>query len=173
MILVQHTTGRSAEIAVANLDGFLTPQKLLALPDKKMEELIYPAGFYHQKTQYIKNLMRWYVDQGTDLSTFDAMPTTTLRQELRAIRGVGEETADDMLLYIFERPVFVADVYARRLFARLGFKKYPSYQAMRQDFKAVTQGQTAHTCREWHAVIDEHGKRYRRHPDMDESWLQN
>lgn len=171
MILVQQTTGINAEKAVANLQPYLSVDQLLALPLDQLQALIRPAGFYRQKSHYIKELMQWFADQGADLNKFNDVKTGDLRQELLNIRGVGEETADDMLLYIFDRPVFIADTYARRLFNRVGMGPYHTYHQMQLDFAKVVENQSAQICREWHAVIDEHGKAVRRDQALDESWL--
>ncbi len=171
MILVQQTTGINAEKAVANLAPYLTVTGLSELDMDELQRLIRPAGFYRQKSNYIKTLIAWYVAHGANLAAFKSTPTPDLRRELLAIKGVGAETADDMLLYIFERPVFIADTYARRLFNRLGFGPYQTYHQMQQEFDTLAAQQSFATCREWHAVIDEHGKAYRRDEALDESWI--
>lgn len=171
MILVQQTTGINAEKAVANLYPYLTPQQLIEMPMDQLQELIRPAGFYRQKSQYIKELMNWFMARGGDFKVFENISTSDLRRELLDIKGVGEETADDMLLYIFHRPVFIADTYARRLFNRLGFGPYKTYHQMQLDFADIIPSHDDQECREWHAVIDEHGKAFRRNEQMDESWI--
>ena len=99
------------------------------------------------------------------------MPTETLRQNLLALKGVGQETADAMLLYLFDRKVFIADQYALRLFNRLGLSQAQSYTALRTECMPLMANISLKTAQEWHAVIDEHGKAFRRNPQLDESWL--
>ena len=115
--------------------------------------------------------MRWFADQGGDLSIFESVPTETLRQNLLELKGVGQETADAMLLYLFDRKVFIADQYALRLFKRLGLSQAQSYIALRTECMPLMANISLKTAQEWHAVIDEHGKAFRRNPQLDESWL--
>ncbi len=171
MILVQQTTGRNTEKVIARMMPFMTVAQLTAMPTDQLEQLIRPSGFYHQKTKAIRALLQWYQDHGGKLSALAAVPTPALRKSLLGIRGVGEETADDMLLYMFNRPVFVADNYARKLFARLGAGNYTTYTAMKRATAPLMTGVSAALAQDWHAVIDEHGKLMRRQADADESWL--
>ena len=123
------------------------------------------------KSTYIKHQMRWFADQGGDLSIFESVPTETLRQNLLELKGVGQETADAMLLYLFDRKVFIADQYALRLFNRLGLSQAQSYTVLRTECMPLMANISLKTAQEWHAVIDEHGKAFRRNPQLDESWL--
>jgi endonuclease III domain protein len=84
---------------------------------------------------------------------------------------VGQETADAMLLYIFGRKVFIADRYALRLFQRLGLSTAGDYTTLRAECMPLLDDVSLHTAQEWHAVIDEHGKAFRKKPQLDESWL--
>lgn len=170
MILIQQTTQLNAEKALANLAGKLDAATLHGISTEELQELIRPAGFYRQKSVYIKNLIEWFVAHGADIAAFAAVPTDELREELLSLKGIGQETADAMLLYIFERKVFIADRYAIRLFGRLGLGNYNSYRRMREECMPLVEGVSVKTCQEWHAVIDEHGKAFRR-GNIDESWL--
>ena len=165
MILIQQTTQENTEKALANLEGKLTVEPLTTL-----QEYIRPAGFYKQKSTYIKALIEWYVSHGASLQKFQAIPTEELRKELLSIKGVGEETADAMLLYIFERKVFIADQYAIRLLNRLNLSSAQTYKALREECMPLVAEIPLETCQEWHAVIDVHGKAYRR-GFTDEQWL--
>lgn len=172
MILIQQTTSENMGVALLNLEPYLTVADLLAMDIKKLEQLIRPAGFFRQKSQYIKELINWFVDHGAKLEKFSNWSTKDLRSELLSIKGVGPETADVMLLYIFERNVFIADTYAIRLFNRLGFGEYKTYAHLRKDFNYLTESIPHELCKEWHACIDEHGKAYRRSGNtLDESWF--
>lgn len=116
--------------------------------------------------------MHWFKSYGGNLDDFKDWSTWDLRKELLNIRGVGPETADVMLLYIFERNAFIADTYAIRLFNRLGFGPYTNYAHMHKEFNHLTEGIPHELCKEWHACIDEHGKAYRKSGNtLDESWL--
>jgi len=170
MILIQQTTQQNTEKALANLEGNLSVEALHAMPLTTLQEYIRPAGFYKQKSTYIKALIEWYVSHGASLQKFQAIPTEELRKELLSIKGVGEETADAMLLYIFERKVFIADQYAIRLLNRLNLSSAQTYKALREECMPLVAEISLETCQEWHAVIDVHGKAYRR-GFTDEQWL--
>ena len=170
MILIQQTTQENTEKALANLEGNLSVEALHAMELNILQEYIRPAGFYKQKSTYIKALMEWYVSHGASLQKFEAIPTEELRKELLSIKGVGEETADAMLLYIFERKVFIADQYAMRLLNRLNLSTAQTYKALREECMPLVAEIPLETCQEWHAVIDVHGKAYRK-GFTDEQWL--
>ena len=170
MILIQQTTQQNTEKALANLEGKLSVEALHAMELNTLQEYIRPAGFYKQKSTYIKALMEWYVSHGASLQKFEAIPTEELRKELLSIKGVGEETADAMLLYIFERKVFIADQYAIRLLNRLNLSTAQTYKALREECMPLVAEIPLETCQEWHAVIDVHGKAYRK-GFTDEQWL--
>mgnify|MGYP000948914434 CR=1 FL=1 len=171
MILIQQTTAQNAINALCQLEEILTLEQLLAVSDEELQRRIRPAGFYKQKRAYIKHQMRWFADQGGDLRAFEAVTTEILRQNLLELKGVGQETADAMLLYLFDRKVFIADQYALRLFNRLGLSQAQSYTALRTECMPLMANISLKTAQEWHAVIDEHGKAFRRNPQLDESWL--
>ena len=170
MILIQQTTQENTEKALANLEGKLSVEALHAMELNTLQEYIRPAGFYKQKSTYIKALMEWYVAHGASLQKFEAIPTEELRKELLSIKGVGEETADAMLLYIFERKVFIADQYAIRLLNRLNLSTAQTYKALREECMPLVAEIPLETCQEWHAVIDVHGKAYRK-GFTNEQWL--
>ena len=170
MILIQQTTQENTEKALANLEGKLSVEALHAMELNTLQEYIRPAGFYKQKSTYIKALIEWYVSHGASLQKFQAIPTEELRKELLSIKGVGEETADAMLLYIFERKVFIADQYAIRLLNRLNLSSAQTYKALREECMPLVAEIPLETCQEWHAVIDVHGKAYRK-GFTNEQWL--
>ena len=98
--------------------------------------------------------------------------TEDLRKQLLELKGIGPETADALLLYLFDRPVFISDEYARRLFRRLGFGNFDTYNDMHAVYGNVLEGLTLKQCQEIHAVIDEHGKAFGKSKgQLDESWL--
>lgn len=171
MILIQQTTQQNVDKALMNLDSYLTVRQLHELDEEVLQALIRPAGFYKQKSQYIKALMRWFVDHGERFDKFDEYTDKELRIELLSIKGVGPETADAMLLYLFGRKVFIGDQYAIRLFKRLGFGQYKNLEHMRREFNHLAQRVPLELCKEWHAAIDVHGKAYRLNKNLDESWL--
>ena len=91
MILIQQTTQQNTEKALANLEGNLSVEALHAMELNTLQEYIRPAGFYKQKSIYIKALMEWYVSHGASLQKFEAISTEALRKELLSIKGVAKK----------------------------------------------------------------------------------
>lgn len=157
MVLIQNTNWKNVDRSLANLqkatDFDLT--KMLALSLDKTKELIQPSGFFNNKAIYLKSLLTAYRD---DFSTWEKLPTSELRKKLIALKGIGNETADVVLLYHFHRATFVADNYCMRLFKTLNaFEKKPTYlklkHAVEFDFPFDSK-----KAEEFHALIDEYGK---------------
>lgn len=172
MVLIQRTTERNARLALANISENIRLQQLVEMPLEELQEAIRPAGFFQQKSRTIHSLAKWLLAYQNHLDVLHQLDTEELRQELLAIKGIGFETADVILLYIFKRKVFIADQYAIRLFSRLGLGQYTDYEDMRKACQHLVQYVSQEQCREWHAVIDEHGKAFRKAKgQLDESWL--
>jgi endonuclease-3 related protein len=118
-VLTQNTAWRNVEKAVARFAGRLSPQLVEAIREADLAEIIRPAGFFNQKAAYLKTLTAWFKRYDFDVSAVRAMPLAELRRELLALRGVGPETADSILLYAFDLPAFPVDAYTLRLLNRL------------------------------------------------------
>ena len=86
-----------------------------------LKELIRPCGFCTRKAATIRRLTKWYAGYGFDVARAQACGQAQLRRELLAVKGVGAETADVILVYALHKPSFVIDAYTRRLLRRLGF----------------------------------------------------
>jgi endonuclease-3 related protein len=112
-ILTQNTAWKNVEKAMTALfaDGIDSPEAVSALTHERLAELIRPSGYYNQKTDRLK-LFADFV-----LSDTDTLPS---RKDLLALKGIGPETADSMLLYAWHQPVFVVDLYTVRLLIRTG-----------------------------------------------------
>ena len=122
-VLVQNTNWRNVDYALANLNEatqFL-PKKILALDQEQLQELIRPSGFYKGKSNTIIALLTWLKGYHFDLAQAARKDFSTLRKELLAIKGIGEETADALLVYVFDQSTFIADKYAQRMFEKFGF----------------------------------------------------
>lgn len=114
-ILTQQTNWNNVERAMNNLknarrDSLDAIDKLSL---RQLKFLIKPAGFYQIKATYLKNVARFFVQNG-GIKNVEKIPTSSLRSQLLKIKGVGPETADSILLYAFNRLVFVIDAYTRR-----------------------------------------------------------
>lgn len=155
MILVQNTNWDSAARSLENLRQVTAfdASVIRRLPSEQLEHLIRPSGFYHAKAKYLRNILTMYQDHFQKLSI---LPTPDLRFELLKISGIGPETADVLLLYLFDRSAFVADTYARKLFSKLTGQNFTYKQ-----LKLKVEQQTSFSpieAQEFHALIDEYGK---------------
>jgi endonuclease-3 related protein len=120
-ILTQNTAWINVERAIANLKAarVLEPEKMFALPEAKLAELIRPAGYFNVKARRLRSFLGVLAGEcGGDLEKLFAGETSVVRGRLLAIHGVGPETADSMLLYAGGHRSFVIDAYTKRIFER-------------------------------------------------------
>jgi endonuclease-3 related protein len=120
-VLVQNTSWASVEKVTAALGTRLSPESVSSLNAEQLETLIRPCGFCKGKAAAILRLTRWYGRYGFDAGATGKIGQYELRNELLAVKGVGAETADVILVYALHRPSFVIDAYTRRFLERLGF----------------------------------------------------
>jgi endonuclease-3 related protein len=123
-ILTQNTSWKNVELALANLKaaGVLSPKNIHALTQDQLAQLIRPAGYFNIKAKRLHNFIDTVVEHhGASLKRFFKGDTTTVRDRLLAINGVGPETADSMLLYAGGHSRFVIDAYTKRIFERHGW----------------------------------------------------
>ncbi len=160
-VLTQNTNWNNVEKALANLHDAdaLHATRILALDDEALAELIRPSGFFRIKTRRLRAMTEAWHEAG-GLEGLQTRPTNDLRDWLLGIHGVGHETADDILLYALERPVWVIDTYTRRLFHRLGFPETAAqkYDRLAGDLLAHTAAPDVARLARWHGLIVEHAK---------------
>jgi endonuclease III related protein len=119
--LTQNTAWTNVEKALANLRAarLLSAKGVRRTPLTELERLIRPAGYFRQKAKRLKLFVAFLDDQYEgSLTKLFARPTAKLREELLNLHGVGPETADSILLYAGNHPVFVVDAYTRRILSR-------------------------------------------------------
>lgn len=165
-ILVQNTNWQNVEKAIARLReaGMLDWSALDALAVEDLAELIRPAGYYQVKARRLKNLVRWVcVGQGGDLERLrrSARSTDSIREELLEISGIGQETADSILLYALEQATFVVDTYTARVAGRHGLigpeaVDYAELKALFEDHLP----RELEMFKEYHALLVAVGKRH-------------
>ncbi len=137
--LTQNTSWKNVEIALRQLRATrkLSFAAMRTIPLNQLEALIRPAGYFRQKAARLKTFVA-FVDQAYagSLQRMFAQPTDKLRQELLALNGIGPETADSILLYAGQHPVFVVDAYSRRILERHGLA-HPkmTYEEVRELFE--------------------------------------
>jgi len=120
-ILTQSTAWRNVELAVANLKshGILSPEGILRTKEDLLAGMIRPSGYYHVKTRRLKSFIRFlYKEYGGSLDDMFSEPLWTLREKLLSVWGIGDESADSILLYGGNKPIFVVDAYTRRILHR-------------------------------------------------------
>jgi len=162
-ILTQNTNWANVEKAIANLKSAdcLTPEKLYHLELSKLAELIRPAGYYNIKARRLKNFIDWlFENHRGELTNLESIDTDTLRVELLAIKGIGPETADSILLYALDRPIFVVDAYTARVAARHQLiESGADYEQLRELFQSNLPPDTGH-FNEYHALLVKVGKEF-------------
>ena len=158
-VLTQNTAWSNVEKAIFNLRsaGVLAPEAILQLPPGELADLVRPSGYFNIKAERLRQLSRCVLDCG-GIAGCGKLDTPTLRARLLGVKGVGPETADDILLYAFDRPVFVIDTYTRRLLQRhrLATGDEP-YEVLRAGFERALPSQ-ATLLGEYHALIVVHAK---------------
>jgi len=176
-ILTQSTAWRNVEKAIANLKtaGALSPGELRRLSQSEIGTLIYPSGYYNAKSAKLKAMVEWLgVFAKDNLEILFTVNTDKLRRQLLAVWGIGEETADSIILYAGNKPVFVIDAYTRRIIDRIGLtpegNNYTDYQALFVENLPADAG----LFNEYHALLVYQGKNVcRKQPLCLQCCLQN
>ena len=170
-VLTQATAWTNVERAIDRLKDAdaLSPAAMRRMDVNELATLIYSSGFYNAKAQRLKALVDYLGDAyGDDIGAMRLQDGAKLRRELLAVKGIGEETADAILLYALGKPSFVIDAYTRRLFNRLGVvpnsEAYSAYQRMFGDNLPRDTALFA----EYHALVVEHCKQACRKTPMCE-----
>jgi len=162
-ILTQSTSWQNVERAIANLKNSksLSFEKLLKMKTHRLAQLIKPAGYYNVKAQRLKNFISFMEkNYSGDLNRMKKQDTSILRRQLLSVCGIGPETADSILLYAFQKPVFVVDAYTRRIFSRHGYvKEGIDYEALQRFFTRVLPAQ-GRLFNEYHALLVRLGKEF-------------
>jgi len=162
-ILTQNTNWKNVEKAITNLKniGCLAPETLNGLPIQELAELIRPAGYFNIKAQRLKHFLDWLFEKyDGSLESLEALPLSSLREQLLGIKGIGPETADSICLYAFEKPIFVVDTYTARIFGRHGMIEPGSgYEQIQEMFHGDLEADAV-LFNEFHALIVQAGKEY-------------
>lgn len=156
-VLTQNTAWENVEKAIANFKDSLQPEFIAETDTQILIDIIRPAGFFNQKAAYLKTLTAWYQQYNYTVQQVQARPLTELRKELLALRGIGPETADSILLYAFAFPSFVVDAYTKRLLSRLGISAGQNYDSIKNFFENQLPANAA-LFNNYHACIVIHAK---------------
>lgn len=162
-ILTQNTSWSNAEKAIENLKNFnlISVEKLKLITTDELAQLVRPSGYYNQKAIKIKNflsfLSSYYSDSITEMFK-DDLPL--IRKRLLEIKGIGPETADCILLYGGNKPIFVVDAYTHRILSRHGLvPEQTSYYEMQELFMDSLNDDTQ-MFNDYHALIVRVGKEH-------------
>jgi endonuclease III related protein len=160
-ILTQSTAWANVENGISNLKkaAVLSPQALRQIEETELAGLIHSCGYFNAKARKLKAYIDWFGRRFQDnLDTMCSVELRELRTELLGVFGIGEETADSILLYACRKPVFVIDAYTRRIVDRLGMQpggiQYRDYQALFTD----NLPRDEQLYNEYHALLVAHGK---------------
>ena len=162
-ILTQNTNWTNVEKAINNLKAVdcLSAEKLHNIELSKLAELIRPAGYYNVKAKRLKNFLDWlFENYDGNLTELENLNTGQFREELLAVKGIGRETADSILLYAFERPVFVVDAYTARITIRHRLiEPDADYEQLRYLFESNLP-EDIQLFNEYHALLVRTGKEF-------------
>lgn len=165
-ILTQRTNWKNVELAIDNLKR----AKLCSLKDvyrlgpSKLENLIKPSGFYKTKADYLFRLVEFILKNygDFDLEKMRKVNLKELREQLLKLRGIGSETADSILLYALDKPIFVIDEYTRRLTKEDNLAENFSYDFLQKLFEENLK-KDFRLYQDFHALIVINGKNSRMH----------
>jgi endonuclease III related protein len=162
-ILTQNTNWRNVARAIQVLKDhdLLNPQALHTLPEAELAQLIRPAGYYNIKARRLKNFLVFLAHHYQySMAAMATAPLERLRLDLLAIKGVGPETADSILLYALHKPTFVVDAYTFRILSRHGLiPEAYAYEDLRQLFMTHVPPEVPR-YQEYHALLVRVGKEW-------------
>jgi len=160
-VLTQNTAWLNVEKAIKNLkrEKLLSPKAILECPLDRLETALMPSGYFRVKAKRLRSFCDYLISHyGGSMRRMKARPLEALRPELLDVHGIGPETADDILLYACEKPVFVVDAYTRRILSRHGVvKQHIPYEELRQFFEHNVEPDLT-LYKEYHALIVYVGK---------------
>ena len=160
-ILTQNTAWPNVEKAIKSLrvERLLTPAGIMDTRTTRLARIIRSAGFHTLKARRLKEISRFVIaEAGGILRRLRKQDTNALREKLLAVNGVGPETADAILLYALEKPVFVVDAYTKRIFSRHGLiEEAASYEYV-QEMVHSAFGRDTEIFNRFHAYLVETAK---------------
>jgi len=159
-VLTQNVSWRNAKKAILNLKktGLLSPGAIISASHKKIADKIRSSRFYNQKAHKLKAFSTFLIEEyDGSLDKMFNEEMKELRSQLLGIRGIGEETADCILLYAGKKLSFVSDAYTKRFLQRYGLlNDMKTYREIRKSFMESLP-EDIYLYNEYHALIDHHG----------------
>ena len=162
-MLTQQTSWRNVEMAIANLKGedCINLKTLSNIRVQKLESLIRPSGFYRQKARRLSGICKSIKKDYGSLRKLFCLEKDELRKVLLSYNGIGNETADSIILYAAEKPVFVIDAYTKRAMHRIdqSIREDIGYEQLQNYFESRVE-KRLNLYEDMHAQFVELGKRY-------------
>ncbi len=154
-ILTQNTNWSNVEIALKNMisEGLTSAKKISECKSAKLENTIKPSGFYRQKAVRLKALAKFILEYDGDFYS------SVKSEELLKIKGIGNETADSIILFACGKPEFVVDAYTARIFSRHGIIEQDAKYCQIKKFITDQIERDANLYKESHALLVEHAKK--------------
>jgi len=167
-ILTQNTAWPNVEKALTNLKtkNMLDIKKISEIDRESLQNMIKPSGFFNQKAERLKNLATYLHNNHHDnLGYFFDKDINGIRKELLSLNGIGPETADSIILYAGNLPIFVVDSYTKRICKRLPLNTHISYDEIQHYFeeelsKKYSEKNLTQVYNELHALIVVLAKNY-------------
>lgn len=162
-VLTQNTNWGNVEKAIENLKsgGKLNPRAIHAMSDAALADCLRPAGYFNIKAQRLKNFVGFLMSTyGGDMLSMKKEKVGTVRDKLLSVNGIGPETADSIILYALEKPVFVIDAYTKRILSRHSIAlQASSYETLQNIFHSVLK-EDVKLYNEYHALFVRLAKEY-------------
>lgn len=168
-ILTQNTAWSNVEKALHELKchNLLNVQALNHVDELVLITCIRSSGFFNQKAQRLRLFCSFLIDEyNGEISKLFLGSLTQVRQRLLSLKGIGHETADSILLYAGNKPVFIVDAYTKRLCQRLALPvsvlKYDVVQNFfeQQLSKSFDKSELVDVYQQYHAMIVELAKQF-------------
>lgn len=160
-VLTQNTAWPNVEKAIANLrwHGSLSPRAIHSLPARRLQQLLKPSGYFRVKARRLRSFVDYFLERyQSQVGRMRRRPLSSLRPELLAVHGIGRETADSILLYALDKPVFVVDAYTRRILTRHNWVSTTAdYESVRSLFEENLP-RSVRLYNEYHALLVHLGK---------------
>ncbi len=162
-VLTQNTSWKNVEKAISHMKdkSLVSIQQLQRIGISELAQEIRPAGYYNIKADRLKNLVNFISNRyAGDINAMLKDDTSSLREGLLSVKGIGPETADSILLYASGRPVFVIDAYTYRILNRHGLAQDQATYSELQELFMDNLPNDPSLFNEFHALIVETGKDY-------------
>ena len=167
-ILTQNTNWQNVQKAIENLrkQNAGSIEKIYNLKMDDLKQMIKPSGFYNQKAERLSLFCRFVTENYKSLQGLSDIPTNSLREKLLSLKGIGNETADTILLYALDKPVFVIDAYTKRFVERKNLTKSDNYDELKEFFETnlprnLSSAKLLNLYQNYHALIVKWAKTYK------------